>query len=217
METVLKDQLIQGVEHLELNLSDHQIDQLADYIDLLMKWNKAYNLTAIRDPKEMVVKHLLDSLSIVSHIDDSPLLDVGTGPGLPGIPLAITRPDLDITLLDSNGKKTRFLTQAKVSLKLDNVTVIHGRVEDAVSASNTDSDKRYKIVTSRAFASLSDMVTLARDTLATGGRFVAMKGVVPEEEISALPDWVSVEEIISLTVPNLDGERHLIILKPDAD
>ncbi|GAA3942171.1 16S rRNA (guanine(527)-N(7))-methyltransferase RsmG [Litoribacillus peritrichatus] len=216
METALKQQLIQGVDRLELDLTTSQVDLLADYIDLLMKWNKAYNLTAIRDPKEMVVKHLLDSLSIVKHIDDSPLLDVGTGPGLPGIPLAITRPELDITLLDSNGKKTRFLTQAKTSLKLENVTVIHGRVEQAVSGANGNSDKRYKIVTSRAFASLSDMVTLARDTLAEDGRFVAMKGVVPDEEIADLPGWVSVEEIIPLHVPNLEGERHLIILKPDA-
>ncbi len=199
-----------GIRQLALELTEDQIQKLAAYIDLLVKWNKAYNLTAIRDPQEMVVKHLLDSLAIVPHINQSPLLDVGTGPGLPGIPLAITRPDLDLTLLDSNGKKTRFLTQAKVSLGLDNVTVIHGRVEDAIADQKTD--KRFQIVTSRAFASLSDMVTLARDTLAEDGHFVAMKGVIPEDEIADLPEWAKVEQIIPLDVPNLNAERHLIIL-----
>lgn len=210
MEPQLLHTLKTGVNSLALDLTDTQLNKLADYIDLLMKWNKAYNLTAIRDPEEMVVKHLLDSLAIVSHIQDSPLLDVGTGPGLPGIPLAITRPELDITLLDSNGKKTRFLTQAKVSLGLDNVTVIHGRVEQAIASQKTD--KRFQLVTSRAFASLSDMVTLARETLAEDGRFVAMKGVIPEDEISDLPEWAKVEQIIPLNVPNLNAERHLIIL-----
>lgn len=199
-----------GIRQLALELTEDQIQKLAAYIDLLVKWNKAYNLTAIREPQEMVVKHLLDSLAIVPHINQSPLLDVGTGPGLPGIPLAITRPDLDLTLLDSNGKKTRFLTQAKVSLGLDNVTVIHGRVEDAIADQKTD--KRFQIVTSRAFASLSDMVTLARDTLAEDGHFVAMKGVIPEDEIADLPEWAKVEQIIPLDVPNLNAERHLIIL-----
>jgi 16S rRNA (guanine527-N7)-methyltransferase len=213
MDSQLLGRLQKGVDQIALTLSDVQISKLAEYIDLLVKWNKAYNLTAIRDPEEMVVKHLLDSLAIVPHINQSPLLDVGTGPGLPGIPLAITRPDLDITLLDSNGKKTRFLTQAKVSLGLDNVTVIHGRVEQAISSQKTD--KRFQIVTSRAFASLSDMVTLARDTLAQDGRFVAMKGVIPDDEISDLPEWAKVEQIIPLEVPGLDAERHLIILKSD--
>jgi len=213
LEVQLLQKLEQGIECLALNLTQEQVAKLADYIDLLLKWNKAYNLTAIRDPEEMVVKHLLDSLAIVPHINDSPLLDVGTGPGLPGIPLAITRPELDITLLDSNGKKTRFLTQAKTSLKLDNVTVIHGRVEQAVSDQKTD--KRFRIVTSRAFASLTDMVTLARETLAEDGRYVAMKGVVPEDEIADLPEWAKVEQIIPLDVPNLDAERHLIVLKSE--
>lgn len=210
MESQLLQKLNAGIDRLALDLTKDQIKKLADYIDLLVKWNKAYNLTAIRDPEEMVVKHLLDSLAIVPHIDRSPLLDVGTGPGLPGIPLAITRPELDITLLDSNGKKTRFLTQAKVSLGLDNVTVIHGRVEQAIKDQKTD--KRFQIVTSRAFASLSDMVTLARETLAEDGHFVAMKGIIPSDEITDLPAWAKVEQIIPLNVPNLDAERHLIIL-----
>ncbi|MFC3152695.1 16S rRNA (guanine(527)-N(7))-methyltransferase RsmG [Litoribrevibacter euphylliae] len=210
MEAQLLQTLKRGIDTLALDLTDTQVTKLADYIDLLVKWNKAYNLTAIRDPEEMVVKHLLDSLAIIPHIDQSPLLDVGTGPGLPGIPLAITRPELDITLLDSNGKKTRFLTQAKVSLGLDNVTVIHGRVEQAVADQKTD--KRFQVVTSRAFASLSDMVTLARETLAEDGRFVAMKGVVPEDEMAELPEWAKVEQIIPLAVPNLQAERHLIVL-----
>ena len=210
MEHLLLKKLKTGIERLALDLTENQIEKLASYIDLLLKWNKAYNLTAIRDPEEMVVKHLLDSLAIVPHIDQSPLLDVGTGPGLPGIPLAITRPELDITLLDSNGKKTRFLTQAKVQLGLDNVTVIHGRVEQAVADQKTD--QRFQIVTSRAFASLSDMVTLARDTLAENGRFIAMKGIIPEDEMAVLPEWAKVENIIPLQVPNLEAERHLIIL-----
>jgi 16S rRNA (guanine527-N7)-methyltransferase len=210
MDSQLMNTLRAGIRQLALELTEDQIQKLAAYIDLLVKWNKAYNLTSIREPQEMVVKHLLDSLAIVPHINQSPLLDVGTGPGLPGIPLAITRPDLDLTLLDSNGKKTRFLTQAKVSLGLDNVTVIHGRVEDAIADQKTD--KRFQIVTSRAFASLSDMVTLARDTLAEDGHFVAMKGVIPEDEIADLPEWAKVEQIIPLDVPNLNAERHLIIL-----
>lgn len=210
MEAQLLQTLKRGIDTLALDLTDTQVTKLADYIDLLVKWNKAYNLTAIRDPEEMVVKHLLDSLAIVPHINQSPLLDVGTGPGLPGIPLAIMRPELDITLLDSNGKKTRFLTQAKVSLGLNNVTVIHGRVEQAVADQKTD--KRFQVVTSRAFASLSDMVTLARETLAEDGRFVAMKGVVPEDEMAELPEWAKVEKIIPLAVPNLQAERHLIVL-----
>ena len=212
MDTQLKQLLVQGVDRLELELSSEQIDKLADYLDLLMKWNKAYNLTAIRDPKEMVVKHLLDSLSIVQHIDDSPLLDVGTGPGLPGIPLAISRPDLDITLLDSNGKKTRFLTQAKASLGLTNVSVIHGRIEQ-VTEEYPDNHQRFRIITSRAFASLQDMVTLAKEALAVDGRFIAMKGLIPEDEIDQLPDWVELEKVVTLNVPNLEGERHLIFLK----
>ena len=212
MDIELKNLLTQGVNRLELELSNQQIDKLADYIDLLMKWNKAYNLTAIRDPREMVVKHLFDSLSIVKHIKDSPLLDVGTGAGLPGIPLAITRPDLDITLLDSNGKKTRFLTQAKTSLGLDNVSVIQGRIEQMTNE-HPQNLERFRIITSRAFASLSDMVTLARESLARDGCFVAMKGLIPDDEIADLPDWISLDHITTLDVPELEGERHLIVLK----
>lgn len=176
------------------------------YLDLLEKWNAAYNLTAVRGRKAMETEHVLDSLAIVPHlgITGGTVVDVGTGAGLPGMVLAIVRPENRYVLIDSNGKKTRFLTQAAHELGLRNVTVINGRIEDYQPAGRVD------VVTSRAFASLADMVQGCHALLADGAMALAMKGVRPDEEIAALPANVLVTDVIALRVPGLDKERHLV-------
>ncbi len=197
-----------GLDALSLPLSDKQVTQLLDYLSLLQKWNRAYNLTAVRDPQEMLYLHLLDSLSITNYIAGDELIDVGTGPGLPGIPLAICFPDRSFTLLDSNGKKTRFLFQAKNSLKLANVREIQSRVEAY------QPDKPFDAVMSRAFSSLADMVEKCTHLLAPGGRFYAMKGQFPEQELSELPKHYNVIASHRLEVPGVDGQRHLVEIAP---
>ena len=197
-----------GLDALSLPLSDKQVTQLLDYLSLLQKWNRAYNLTAVRDPQEMLYLHLLDSLSIANYIAGDELIDVGTGPGLPGIPLAICFPDRSFTLLDSNGKKTRFLFQAKNSLKLANVREIQSRVEAY------QPDKPFDAVMSRAFSSLADMVEKCTHLLAPGGRFYAMKGQFPEQELSELPKHYNVIASHRLEVPGVDGQRHLVEIAP---
>src|SRR5690554_1047925 len=172
--------LEQALKQLKLDLNETQVERLLAYHQLLVKWNRAYNLTAVRDPQEMISRHLVDSLSILPWIGSGRLLDVGSGPGLPGIPLAICRPDIDVTTLDSNGKKTRFQVQVKAELGLDNLTVINGRVE-AVKAEPFD------MVISRAFASIADMLQLSGHLAAEQGVFLAMKGLYPEDEIEQMP------------------------------
>lgn len=191
-----------GVEKLSLSLPDGALDKLLAYLALLVKWNGAYNLTAIRDPEQMVIKHLLDSLSIVPYVHGGSLIDVGTGAGLPGLVLAIVKPELDVTLLDSNGKKVRFLRQVIADLKIGNASAVHTRVEEF--------DRQFDLVSSRAFATLADMVNGSRQLLADKGEFLAMKGVHPTEEIAALPEGFSVRDVVPLTVPFLDEERHLV-------
>ncbi|WP_370277291.1 16S rRNA (guanine(527)-N(7))-methyltransferase RsmG [Pontibacterium sp.] len=205
MDLQLRNTLERGLERMNLALEAEQIDTLMAYLQMLIKWNKAYNLTAVRDPQEMVSRHLLDSLSVLPHIRDEALIDVGSGPGLPGIPLAICRPDLQITTLDSNGKKTRFQLQAKIELKLDNLTVVHERVEKYQV-------EPFKQVISRAFASLEDMIHWTRHLCADDGVFLAMKGLYPDEELAALPTDIVVKDSHRLQVPDTDGERHLLIL-----
>jgi len=205
MDLQLRNTLERGLEQMNLTLEAGQIDTLMAYLQMLIKWNKAYNLTAVRDPQEMVSRHLLDSLSVLPHIRDEDLIDVGSGPGLPGIPLAICRPDLQITTLDSNGKKTRFQLQAKIELKLDNLTVVHERVEKYQV-------EPFKQVISRAFASLEDMIHWTRHLCAEDGVFLAMKGLYPDEELAALPTDIVVKDSHRLRVPDTDGERHLLIL-----
>ncbi len=195
--------LTKGLTKLDLELSDDKIDQLLAYHALLVKWNKAYNLTAVRDPEEMIGRHLLDSLSILPHIEGQRILDVGTGPGLPGIPMSICFPDRTFTLLDSNGKKTRFLTQAKIELKLANMTPVQARIE-SFDAPPFDG------ITSRAFATLKDMVDGSIHLLKPNGYFFAMKGVYPEDEIAQLDQRVSVVDCFPLHVPGEDGQRHLV-------
>jgi 16S rRNA (guanine527-N7)-methyltransferase len=198
-------QLHTGIIKLGLDLPQEIEQQLLDYLALLQKWNKAYNLTAIRQPSEMVVKHLLDSLSILSFIAQGKrVIDVGTGAGLPGMVIAIAQPECSVTLLDSNGKKIRFLRQVAAELKLENVEMLHSRVEDCTA--------QFDIVTSRAFASLADMVQGSGQLLAGDGEFFAMKGLVPHAEISALPAGVIVKEIVPLKIPFLNEERHLVRL-----
>lgn len=199
--------LIGGCQQLGLQLNEAQLNKIQAYLENLLKWNKAYNLTAIRDPREMVIKHLLDSLSIYPHIQGKSVLDVGTGPGLPGIPVSICDTNKHWTLIDSNGKKTRFLLQMKADLALHNLDVVKGRIEN-LAAQDT-----YDVITSRAFSALQDFVGVCLPLLKSDGELVAMKGTIPHEEIEQLNHQQLDIEIKSLAVPFLEEERHLILVK----
>jgi 16S rRNA (guanine527-N7)-methyltransferase len=204
----LESQLGLGVAAMGVTLPDGGVDRLAQYLRLLEKWNRVHNLTAIREPEQMVTLHVLDSLSILPFLGDSRLLvDVGTGAGLPGIPLAIARPGLRVTLLDSSHKKATFLEQARVELKLDNVAVACERVE------RWHPQARFDTVVSRAFAELADFVQGARHLVAPDGAMLAMKGVHPFDEIARLPAGWRVDRVAELTVPTLEAKRHLVVLK----
>lgn len=193
-----------GLQALGVSLPAGGEELLRRYVELLERWNKAYNLTAVRDPAEMVAKHLLDSLSVLPFVNEGPVADVGTGAGLPGIPLAVARPDLKFTLLDSNGKKTRFVTQAVAELKLANVAVVQSRAEAHRPT------EPYASVVSRAFASLGDFARLAGGMAAPGGRLLAMKGADPADEMAALPAGFRVLKVHPLEVPGLDAERCVV-------
>lgn len=190
-----------------ISLTDHQKTLLVAYVDMLHKWNKAYNLTSVRDPNEMLVRHILDSIVVALYLQGQRFIDVGTGPGLPGIPLAIVLPDAHFTLLDSLGKRVRFLRQVQHELKLENITPVQSRVEAYPSEPPFDG------VISRAFASLNDMVSWCHHLPGEKGRFYALKGQLPGDEIASLPDDFSVESVEKLRVPQLEGERHLVIIK----
>ncbi|MGG6137658.1 16S rRNA (guanine(527)-N(7))-methyltransferase RsmG [Pantoea allii] len=191
-----------------ISLSDQQKQQLVAYVGLLDKWNKAYNLTSVRDPQQMLVRHILDSIVVAPHLEGARFIDVGTGPGLPGIPLAIVMPDAHFILLDSLGKRVRFLRQVQHELGLTNIEPVQSRVEAFPSEPLFDG------VISRAFASLEDMVNWCHHLPAKNGRFYALKGVRPDDEITSLPAGYSLDRVISLQVPQLDGERHLVIITP---
>lgn len=201
--------LRRGVAELPVSLGDTEVEHLLDYLALLTKWNATYNLTAVRDPSQMVVQHLLDSLAAVPAFDSAKrVLDVGSGGGLPGMVLAIwaqqARPDMRIAMIDTVHKKTAFLTQVKAELGLANVTVHTGRVEELQVA------EPYDVITSRAFAELSDFVNWSGHLLAPGGRFIAMKGVAASEESERLPPAWRLVRKTPLSVPGLGAERHLV-------
>ena len=202
-------ELIEGAQHLGVILTEQQQQQLLQYLGLLIKWNKAYNLTAVRNPDEMVSRHLLDSLSVVQYVEQygNDWLDVGSGGGMPGVPLAIIFPERKFTLLDSNGKKTRFLTQVKLELKLDNLEVIHNRVEAFTPA------RAFSGIISRAFSSLADFTNWTRHLGDTNSHWLAMKGVHPDDELQALPEDFRLDSCQILKVPGCQGQRHLLILQ----
>ncbi|WP_454826683.1 16S rRNA (guanine(527)-N(7))-methyltransferase RsmG [Paraburkholderia xenovorans] len=213
----LEPLLADGVRELGLALSDAQLGKLLDYVALLAKWNAVYNLTAIRDPRQMLVQHILDSLSIVPHLaplGPSSVLDVGSGGGLPGTVLAIVLPEWTVTVNDIVHKKTAFQAQAKAELGIANLSVVTGRVESLQPGAEVPA--KFDVIVSRAFAELADFVTLARHLVAEQGAIWAMKGVRPDGEIERLPAGAHVEQIIRLNVPSLDAERHLIKVVVDA-
>lgn len=201
-------QLDQGLAAMQQRLSEAQREALLGYLGLLAKWGRAYNLTAVRDPAVMVRRHLLDSLSILPWVDQGPVLDVGTGAGLPGIPLAIARPNLNFSLLDSNGKKTRFLQQVIGELGMANVEVIRSRIEQV------DRPGHYARITSRAYARLADMAAATASLLAADGCWLAMKGAEPTAEVGELPPGLSAE-VIRLAVPGERAARHLAVIRRD--
>jgi len=208
----LTQTLADGAADLKLDLSERQKTKLIDFVTLLVKWNHAYNLTAVRDPAQMLTHHLLDSLAAIpAFIGAVSVLDVGSGGGLPGIVLAIwaqeAQPQMQISMIDTVAKKTAFLMQAKAELGLANVAVHTGRVEQLQVADHFD------VITSRAFASLQDFVQWSGHLLAEGGRFIAMKGVIPHEEITQLPNGWKATRMEALTVPGLGAERHLIVVE----
>lgn len=221
MSADLRKQLEQGAQALQLNLSTAQVDQLMAFLDLLQKWNKVYNLTAVRDPQEMMTHHLLDSLAAVPalrrHVQSldkaagerTAQLDVGSGGGLPGVVFAVCCPEVDIHCVDTVAKKAAFLQQAAVALKLPNLRGIHARVESLSGP--------YDIVSCRAFASLVDFTTWSRAAMAPHAVWLAMKGKHPQDEIDALGAGVQVFHVEPLTVPGLDAERCIVWMKPVVD
>jgi 16S rRNA (guanine527-N7)-methyltransferase len=212
MSASLADGLARGIQALNLNLSAEQQQRLLDYMALIQKWNKVYNLTALRDPAEMLTHHLLDSLTAIAPLarhtrgQTIRVLDVGSGGGLPGVVLAICMPELNVTCVDTVAKKAAFVQQVAVSLKLPNLRGLHARVESLADP--------YQVICSRAFASLPDFVTWSRSALAEGGVWMAMKGKHPQDEIDALPKDVEVFHVEPLVVPGLDVERCMVWMRP---
>jgi 16S rRNA (guanine527-N7)-methyltransferase len=207
LTTDQRDELQRGLDQLGLAPDRATQNTLLDYLALLHKWNRAYNLTAVRDPRQMVARHLLDSLAVLPHLQGTRFADVGTGAGLPGMPLAIVDPARQFDLLDSNGKKIRFLTQAIAELGLANVRAWQCRVEE------WRPEQGYDGVLSRAFASLADMAALCEHLLAPGGALLALKGVYPADELSALPKVYKVDACLPLRVPGTVCQRHLVVIR----
>ena len=205
-DQALRAELEPGLEALAIEPA--HAGTLLAYLGLLDRWNRTYNLTAIRDPREMVSKHLLDSLAMHAHLDDVVrLADLGTGPGLPGIPLAIVRPDLQVALVESNGKKARFLREALRQLSLDNAQVVESRIEAF------DAPGAFDAITARALATLPAIIAMGGHLLAANGCMMAMKGAMPRDEIDALPHGWRVDAVHRLPIPGLDAERHLVVVR----
>jgi 16S rRNA (guanine527-N7)-methyltransferase len=197
-----------GLAAMAIDLPSEARERLEQHLQLISKWNRVHNLTAVRETDQMVVLHVLDSLAALPHLEGAvTILDVGTGPGLPGIPVAIARPDARVTLLDSSHKKCAFLQQAKTELALDNVTVVCDRVEQ------WQPEEKFDAVVSRAFSDLGDFVTQACHLVAPGGRLLAMKGVYPFDEIARVPVTHRVARVLELNVPKLDAKRHLVFVE----
>lgn len=199
---MLKKKLINLIDQTDLSINCQQIDQLINYVEMLNKWNKAYNLTAVRDPNEMLIKHIMDSLVVSPYLVGSTFIDVGTGPGLPGIPLAIINPDKQFDLVDSLGKRIRFLKQVQFELKLPNIQPIQSRIEEY-------NQKKFDGVISRAFASLQDMLTLCKHLPNEQGLFYALKG----SDLDPIPEGFTLKQDIKLTIPELNAERRLMIIE----
>ncbi len=206
----LTAQLADGIEALGLTLSRETQTHLLQYLALIRKWNQVHNLTAVREPEAMLVRHLLDSLAILPHVTGPRIADIGSGAGLPGIPLALARPEWHVTLVEINHKKAAFLQQARIELNLKNVEVMTERVE------NFQPTDGFDMVISRAFSDLTDFASLAGHLCVSGnggGRLMAMKGVYPHEELAQLPEQFMVEKILPVTVPGLEAERHLVLIR----
>lgn len=207
----IADVLQQGIAALELNLDEAQVAKLLDYLALLNKWNSVYNLTSVRDPMQMVTLHVLDSLAAVPAFAGAKnVLDVGAGGGLPGMVLAISRPDMKVSMIDTVHKKTAFLNQVKAELELANVTVYTKQVQQL------EVKTKFEVITSRAFADLSDFVNWSGHLLQEGGQFIALKGTAPEDERERLPAPWKVQKLQPLAVPGLDAERHLVFIQAEA-
>jgi 16S rRNA (guanine527-N7)-methyltransferase len=206
MSNRIEQQLANAIAENSYPVSSVVQQQLIHYLDLLQRWNQVYNLTAIRDVHDMVTLHLLDSLSISPYLHGSRILDVGTGAGLPGIPLALTWPDKHFVLLDSNSKKTRFLTQAKVDLGLKNIEVVHARCDDYQFTG-------FDTIVSRAFSSIAVMLANTQHLIAADGQFLAMKGIYPEQEIQDIPPGFIVVGVHKIIIKGLAAERHVVCIQ----
>jgi 16S rRNA (guanine527-N7)-methyltransferase len=204
---ILQDKLNNGLQEAGIELPQEVRQKLLDYLGLIQKWNKVHNLTAVREPEEMVTLHLLDSLSVMPHVKVQRLLDVGSGAGLPGIPLAICRPELQVTVLDSSHKKASFMRQAKAELDIKNLEVVCGRVEAY------QPQQLFDAVISRAFSDLAEFMQLTRHLGKPGAQWLAMKGVYPFEELAQIK--IEPTQVLPLKVPGLEAQRHLVFLSPD--
>ena len=200
-----------SLKNCELVVTEEQQQQLIRFVLMMHKWNKAYNLTSVRDPQQMVIKHIVDSIVVAPFLDKIHYIDVGTGPGLPGIPLAIMCPDKQFILLDSLGKRVRFMKQVAYELKIDNIQPVQSRVEDFIPNVQIDG------VLSRAFASLKDMLHWCQHLVDSHGVFLALKGQLPTDELEQLPLGFTLQETIKLDVPGLEGERHIVKIKKQSD
>ncbi|PCH62515.1 MAG: 16S rRNA (guanine(527)-N(7))-methyltransferase RsmG [SAR86 cluster bacterium] len=200
----LKQELAEGISELGLTVTDQMLGQLLSYLQLLLKWNKTYNLTAVKDIQEMVSRHLLDSLAVSPYLEGHTIIDVGSGAGLPGIPLGIIHPDKEFTLIDSNGKKTRFLFQAKLELGLGNITIANERIE------NFKTEQQVDIVMCRAFSSLSDVLAKSQQIFSQKTKLLALKGNYPQEEIENLSAAYQLVSVIKIDLPGANTQRHLV-------